>query len=177
MRSRYVIALVAVAVMVSACGGGDDSEARTEARDALVADMMADGISPDTALCFADEVLDEFGLDELEKLGEGNDPSPEVALRAFELLTECGFSLEDAGFPDDVSDFRDLASPRDEVDGPYTYGDDDDFDALWDACEEGSGTACDDLFFQSPIGSEYEAFGNTCGNRLELDYDCSSLGG
>jgi hypothetical protein len=48
-----------------------------------------------------------------------------------------------------------------------TYGDDPTLDALWDACEDGDGQACDDLFFDSPVGSEYEEFGKTCGGRLE----------
>ena len=48
----------------------------------------------------------------------------------------------------------------------FTYGDDPTFDALWDACEDGDGQACDDLFWDSPIGSEYETFGDTCGYRF-----------
>lgn len=52
-------------------------------------------------------------------------------------------------------------------DEPFTYGDDPELDALWDACEDGDGKACDDLFFDSPFGSEYEEFGNTCGGRFE----------
>ncbi len=43
------------------------------------------------------------------------------------------------------------------------YGDDPQFDALWDACAAGDMAACDDLYALSPIGSEYEAFGDTCG--------------
>ncbi len=50
-------------------------------------------------------------------------------------------------------------------DGPQSYGDDAELDALYDACAGGDGQACDDLFFQSPLGSEYEDFGNTCGGR------------
>jgi hypothetical protein len=50
--------------------------------------------------------------------------------------------------------------------GDDTYGDDAHLDSLWDACAGGSGAACDDLFFESPIGSQYEDFGNTCGNRF-----------
>lgn len=46
---------------------------------------------------------------------------------------------------------------------PFTYGDDAYFDELWDACEAGDWPACDALYSESPIGSEYEAFGNTCG--------------
>ena len=43
-----------------------------------------------------------------------------------------------------------------------TYGDDPALDALWDACAAGDGQACDDLYNEAPIGSEYEEFGNTC---------------
>ncbi len=48
---------------------------------------------------------------------------------------------------------------------PFTYGDDATLDALWDACEGGDMQACDDLYFDSPVDSEYEDFGDTCGNR------------
>lgn len=50
---------------------------------------------------------------------------------------------------------------------PDVYGDDPDLDALWDGCEAGDWEACDDLYRQSPIGSEYERFGDTCGDRNE----------
>lgn len=45
------------------------------------------------------------------------------------------------------------------------YGDDSRLDRLWDRCEDGDLEACDDLWWLSPIGSEYEAFGDTCGER------------
>ncbi len=45
------------------------------------------------------------------------------------------------------------------------YGDDPTLDALWDDCAGGDMTACDALYTESPMGSEYEAFGDTCGNR------------
>jgi hypothetical protein len=50
-------------------------------------------------------------------------------------------------------------------DGPQGYGDDAELDALYDSCAGGDGQACDDLYYQSPFGSEYEDFGNTCGGR------------
>ncbi len=53
----------------------------------------------------------------------------------------------------------------DSEDGPQGYGDDAELDALYDACAAGDGQACDDLYYQSPFGSEYEDFGNTCGGR------------
>lgn len=35
-------------------------------------------------------------------------------------------------------------------------------------CEEGDMTACDFLFFRSPIGSEWEDIGNTCAGRTKV---------
>lgn len=187
MKSRMTFAVVAFALLMAACGGGSDGGGTAEdsaVAQAVIQEMVADGISQDTAECFVGTLVDEFGVDELVALEEDREPSPEVALRALELLDECGFGFGDfdAGLDDEASDpgeapsdFRELAMPREAVDGPYTYGEDDDLDALWNACEAGSGSACDDLFLQSPLGSEYEAFGNTCGNRMELNLSCSSL--
>ncbi|MFW2513941.1 DUF4190 domain-containing protein [Demequina sp. SO4-13] len=45
------------------------------------------------------------------------------------------------------------------------YGDDPALDALWDDCAAGDNTACDDLYSESPLGSEYEEFGDSCGER------------
>ncbi|NQV07147.1 hypothetical protein HQ535_11385 [bacterium] len=187
MTRRSMVVMVVIAMAAAACGGGDGDSAGPEsaiAKSAIVDEMVSDGIPRATAECITDKMLDEFGIDGLQALGESEEPSPEVALRTLELLGECGFDLTDtgSGLGDNgfdagemPSDFTELAMPRGSVDGPYTYGDDGDLDGMWDACEAGSGEACDDLFFQSPLGSEYEAFGNTCGNRMELNLICSSL--
>jgi hypothetical protein len=50
-------------------------------------------------------------------------------------------------------------------DQPLRHGDDPVLDRLWSRCAAGDGSACDELFTQSPIGSEYEAFALTCGGR------------
>ena len=60
------------------------------------------------------------------------------------------------------------------VDHPFTFGDDPTLDALWGACDEGSGRSCDQLFAAAPVGSDYEEFGVSCGNRPELLY-CDEL--
>ncbi len=52
-----------------------------------------------------------------------------------------------------------------ELQPPMVFGDDGGLDELWLACEAGSGLACDHLFAQSPIGSQYERFGVSCGER------------
>jgi hypothetical protein len=72
-----------------------------------------------------------------------------------------GTAVDDDGFFDADPDIFDPDA--------QTYGDDPSLDALWDRCEDGSGSACDDLFWQSPIDSEYETFGNTCGRRFDED--------
>ena len=54
-------------------------------------------------------------------------------------------------------------------DEAFTYGDDAELDALWDACEDGNGAACDELFWGSPVDSEYETFGNTFGGLFAED--------
>lgn len=54
------------------------------------------------------------------------------------------------------------------------YGDDPVLDALWDACAAEDMQACDDLYFDSPSGSEYEDFGDTCGGRTEGGALCES---
>ncbi len=57
-----------------------------------------------------------------------------------------------------------------------TYGDDDELDALWDACDDGNEDACSELFWTSPAGSEYETFGSTCGGRGD-EGDCTEMVG
>lgn len=47
------------------------------------------------------------------------------------------------------------------------YGDDASLDALHDACAAGDMQACDDLYFDSPLWSDYEEFGDTCGGRTD----------
>ena len=62
-----------------------------------------------------------------------------------------------------------------------TYGSNSYLDLLWDRCENGNFESCDTLFLESPAGSEYEEFGDTCGNRNEAAEYCvdiySSSGG
>lgn len=55
---------------------------------------------------------------------------------------------------------------------PFTLGDDFELDILWGKCEVGNGQACDELWERAPVGSEYESFGVTCGQRFEV-LNCS----
>lgn len=50
----------------------------------------------------------------------------------------------------------------------HRLGDDPILDNLWKQCADGSGVACDRLFNDSPVGSAYEEFGLTCGDRPQI---------
>jgi len=52
------------------------------------------------------------------------------------------------------------------------FGSDVGLDLLWAECEGGDMTACDDLYLGSPVGSEYEEFGATCGGRGDAEGEC-----
>lgn len=43
-------------------------------------------------------------------------------------------------------------------------------DILANECYDGDGLSCDVLFQLSPVGSDYEAFGATCGARFSTQY-------
>src|SRR5665648_1034467 len=45
------------------------------------------------------------------------------------------------------------------------HGDNATFDALWDACAAEDWASCDQLYLDSPFGSEYESFGDPGGTR------------
>ena len=52
---------------------------------------------------------------------------------------------------------------------PDGLGDDPVLDALAQDCFDGDLQACDDLFLDSPVDSDYETYGNTCGDRVPED--------
>jgi hypothetical protein len=52
------------------------------------------------------------------------------------------------------------------------YGSDPALDALYDACKDGDFASCDQLYKDSPYGSGYQTFGDTCGGRNEPSGYC-----
>jgi hypothetical protein len=110
-------------------------------------EMMAGlfgGVFSELGEAFGEELGDTDGLEDFES---------QMEELAGELEEEFGDLGESFGQFDQSGD------------EPQAYGDDPELDALYDACAGGDGQACDDLYFQSPFGSEYEEFGNTCGDR------------
>jgi hypothetical protein len=84
----------------------------------------------------------------------------------------CGFLTDGTDW---CSDLFGTEVPPEE--GPFAYGDDEYFDTLWDACAAEDWQACDTLYIESPVGSDYEEFGNTCGNRTDGTEWCTDVFG
>lgn len=57
--------------------------------------------------------------------------------------------------------------------GGGDFGDDPVLDLLVEQCRRGNNQACDELYRTSPIGSDYEAYGRSCGGRAPEGADPS----
>lgn len=119
-----------------------------------------------------------------------------VAVRSYdarmeELRTDC--AAGDMAACDDLYDESNLGSDEEDFGwtcggrtqggggctdlGAFTYGDDEDLDALWDACDGGDMAACDELYFSSGSGTDYQEFGDTCGGETSGGDLCDTTGG
>lgn len=121
----------------------------------LAAAFEDSGIPEDEAQCLAAELDGVFSEDRIRELGESDAQfTAEETAAMFEAASECdtfgGVDPEGIGSSEGDS-----------------YGDNAELDALWDACEGGDDAACDDLYWESGVGTEYEEFGRTCGGRSE----------
>lgn len=86
-----------------------------------------------------------------------------LAFGAFLLLSNLIRGVSDQ-IEEGVSDVTSFSLPADEAPTPGTEPE---LDALWASCAEGDMIACDDLFWASEPGSDYETFGSTCGGRTD----------
>lgn len=149
MRRYLIILGAALALLATACGGGPtDEEFKAQLTDGgFFSDEQADCVV---------EKLHEAGINpgDLTDQSLGDDEPPAEAIA---ITTECLF---DGEFSDDIADSISDSDAN-------SYGDDPALDSLYDGCEAGDMQACDDLYLESPFGSEYEAFGDSCGDRRE----------
>jgi hypothetical protein len=137
---------------------GDNSQAFAEFAAEAAYQML--GVGPRDSRCLAQGLVgddDDDARDAFWRLVSYSAPAldssdpPEVLV---ELFSDCGL---------DVADYMMV------VLAGNAYGDNPELDALYDGCAAGDGDACDELYFNSEVGSEYEAFGMTCGERFEDD--------
>ena len=126
------------------------SERATEPQPATVVDLMDQGYSAEVSSCVVG-------------LADGEVPGPAQT----ELIESCQRASDMLNTSDDVPE----ELPFDQ---PSTYGDDAALDLLWDECADGSGEACDTLWSNAPLGSEYEEFGVSCGARPDI-LNCAEL--
>ena len=158
-RLRLVWATLALTAVAAGCSA-DGSEVTVEERtERTESELVEAGSSPEVAACVVRLARDELRVGAI-------DP---VALD--ELTLACGRAQ--AVLDGDMSETTEPDAVA-FVDGPNTLGDDPRLDSLWRSCEEGSGAACDALFEQAPLGSDYERFGVSCGDRDAL-LRCSEL--
>jgi len=126
------------------------SECPNFVADILVSEL---GIPQEEALCIGENTSGDtyalFAQSIITPSDEVSEEIEEALIEFLEIATECGIDL------------LDTADSIDEE--AYTYGDDPTLDELWESCLNSSGTsnreACDELFWNSPSGSEYEALG------------------
>lgn len=150
--------LVVVAIAATGCSGSAQELTVEDRIEQVEAELVGAGTSEEVAACvvrLARHDLRRGPLDDVTR--------SELVLtcdRAQAILDGDGGGTEPASAAN--------------AQGPNTLGDDPALDRLWLMCEQGSGAACDELFEQSPVGSEYELFAVSCGQRDEV-LRCSEL--
>lgn len=125
-------------------------ERATEAKPATVVDLMDQGYTAEVSSCVVG-------------LADGEVPGP----AQIELIESCQRAS-------DMLNASDEAPEQLPFDQPSAYGDDAALDLLWDECADGSGGACDQLWSNAPLGSAYEEFGVSCGDRPNI-LNCAEL--
>jgi hypothetical protein len=158
------IAIMAIALLViialAMVGRGDSFD-----RDAAVHRVIDDSagrITQSQAECYVDRVRAELGARYLQA---GAEPTDDVIGRLTSVRVDC-VGVANLGLPTATVAASDTAVPSTESGNlPRRFGDDPVLDGLVSLCTAGVGQACDDLFDQAPVGSEYESFAVTCGHR------------
>ncbi len=173
-----ILAAVAVTVIaVMALGGGDDNTPSVRTQVVSRAHAAYDLNSSDSE-CVADLLIDQVGEGALE------DATSDAVAQAVDdvgvqtIVDECNIdeaALTGGGGTTDTTDGTTDTTEITGADG--TYGSDPALDALYDSCADGDFAACDQLYLDSDAGSEYETFGDTCGNRNEPGGYCVDIYG
>ena len=164
--TKYLAIAAAAATLLAACGSS--SEEQSLSQKELAATLTEDGYSDEAATCAAGlEIADAKTRSkqdsESSTLSERLDAFADTCAENELALDELDAERAELAFVD-----------QEEIDAVDTLGDDEALDALWVECEEGIGASCDELFSKSPLGSDYEDYGLSCGRRPEVLY-CSEL--
>jgi hypothetical protein len=145
---------------------------------------LDDESSDDDAPAFEDNFDDEPEIDD-EPFDYGDDEELDLLYEECEAgdMVACDDLYYDSPPRSAYEDFGSTCGER----GGHLFGEcaaelddedaeepDADLDSLRASCAEGDMEACDDLYFDSPVGSDEEEFGSTCGGRQDpTNGDCA----
>ena len=177
MMKKILLLFLLGVLSLSGCGG--PSAAETEVREFYKAALKVElGIATDDyddySNCLVSVLKDESGLSWEQILTQvqadpdwtlENDLSEEGATKFF----ACMALISEENLLQDLMD----DAVEDVISSGGNYGDDPYLDSLYDQCADGDDWACQLLWEESPIDSEYESFALTCGGR---DCDITTLG-
>jgi hypothetical protein len=102
--------------------------------------------------------------------GGDDDPAPAPDATANSTSSSSSPSSSSSSSPQPSSSSPEPSGGSEEVPAgqpPGTLGDDQVLDGLAEACFDADWAACDTLYFDSDVGTEYESYGETCGGRNE----------
>lgn len=147
------------------------ADEKTQSLDKLeqaVVDLMAAsfvsaaGVDEGDAACMAESVIGQVGplafMDAMVGFLANPFSGAFLEEEAITAADACGIDLEGG-------------DPEPALEVGQNYGDNPTLDALWDQCGGGDGAACDTLYNISEVGSDYERFGGTCGDRYDTVFD------
>ncbi len=159
-HTRLFLAVTVVVVVAVGCSSPQPTAVSVSQEDVVLA-YVDEGMNAEVADCLVGLGSREF---ELDALLPGKAPEGDLLL-IDEMLRSCTDAVA-------ILSEEDLVARRNFESGPFNIGDDLYLDELWTGCARGNGADCDRLWEDAPVGSMYETFGVTCGNRSEI-LDCT----
>ena len=168
IRIRLLPLVFGAIVAVTGCSlvEAESASTATTVPPDVVAYWGEVGENESVAECIGELGRRNFSPDELLAAADGRAIDPETDAQLNELVESCRQAHDDAT----------AVEPDLQIVGnaPTKFGDDAHLDQLYVVCGNGSGSACDQLFDEAPVGSEYEEYGLTCGDRPDV-VDCAEL--
>lgn len=167
-RNRAMIVIKTAAVisggtlLLSSCSLPSQTEEVLDPVESFQAELVEAGVDDDVAECVI-----HLGQREIER-------AELSAVAADELEVICQRALGESTISPVGSELTADEANDELAIQPFTNGDDASLDQLWSQCADGVGASCDQLFQDSPVGSEYEQFGVSCGQR-DAVLDCAEL--
>lgn len=202
MTRRLTLLAALLVLVLAACGGGVDENGGGDTTQATTVGTKPDNGTQGTTADTVDNGGNNgtngdlpAGLDPRNILGD-DQALNDLANQCFDGdMGACDQLFLDTPVDSDLEAYSQTCGGRiDEVDGnphcaarfsageperPASFGDAE-FDSLASDCFDGDLGACDELFRVTPVDSEAEAYGNSCGGRVddELRGSCEEfLGG